>query len=639
MQEHSVVLARRMALFMLHDRVISLSDLALHALANALTDPATGLRCYAQVGALAAMPTQEAQLLLHAAAERLASSAGVSPPIELLRCFYGGSVERLKQEGASDEWLSETMGTGGLRRLSHLSLSSSRLSAYGFAHVAIALPSLRELRVIQCRGLTAACIAQIGRLEQLERLMVTECELALSEASEVEPLARLPRLASLDLGGNQIQRTAALALCDALSTRANARDSGGTACHELRELRLWGSPVGDDVAAAAGALEGLRVLELGWSQVGGEGVQCIALGLGTSLVELSLARCGALRPAEVGACLPALSGLRRLDLAGLQLAEDDLAAVALLPELLKLGLEDSRLECSAAAAATHLAGCAHLHTLCVDGLTPGKAPPPRSGRAAAPLALRSEAPMRVLRASGAAALLSVGLPWSAARGTLQTLQLNGCPGALRPLVDESDDGKGKRRALLPVLTTLGVAAADVDDALFAAAARACPALTALDASDNPSLGDVGVAALGALRGTLQELRLERLPRLTPHSLPVLSQLDALHSLRLDGTSVPPAQQDALPLHRAAAKRISHGRAALASLADAQAAAAAAEPPPRYDADAMQALRASPFASCPTKPLPQLPLAKAKPSQTGSPRPRSASGGSPGGRGGRQSKPR
>ena len=42
----------------------SLSDLALHALANALTDPATGLRCYAQVGALAAMPTQEAQLLL-----------------------------------------------------------------------------------------------------------------------------------------------------------------------------------------------------------------------------------------------------------------------------------------------------------------------------------------------------------------------------------------------------------------------------------------------------------------------------------------------------------------------------------------------------------------------------------------------
>lgn len=624
---------------------VTLSDLALHALANALTDPAAGLRCYAQVGALAALPTQEAQLLLHAAAEHLACSAGVSPPIELLRCFYGGSIERLKQDGgASDEWLSETMGTGGLRRLSHLSLSSSKLSAFGFAHIAIALPSLRELRVIQCRGLTAACVEQIGRLEQLERLAVTECELMLSEVSEIQPLTRLPRLASLDLGGNKIQPVAALALCDALGTRVRPGDGRSTTCHELHELRLWGSPVGDDVAAAAGALEGLRVLEVGWSQVGGEGVQCIALGLGVSLVELSLARCGALRPAEVGACLPALSGLRRLDLAGLQLAEDDLAAVAQLPQLLKLGLEDSRLECSAAAAATRLAGCAHLHTLCIDGVIPGKAPL-RSGPAAAPLALRSEAPLRVLRASGAAALLSVGLPWSTARGSLQTLQLNGCPGALRMLIDQSE-GEGRGRAWLPVLTTLGVAGADVDDALLAAAARACPALTALDASDNPSLGDVGVTALGALRGTLQELRLERLPRLTPHSLPLLSQLDALHSLRLDGTSISPAQQDALPLHRVAAKRISQGRAALASLAHAQATAAAAEPPPRYDADAMQALRASPFANCPTRPLPQLPLAKAKPSPpqpSDSPRPRSArctaSGGSPGGRGRGQSKPR
>ena len=63
--------------------------------------------------------------------------------------------------------------------------------------------------------------------------------------------------------------------------------------------------------------------------VAGEGAVALYQGLGTSLVELSLARCGAVRPAEVGACLPALSGLRRLDLAGLQLAEVDHVVVYL----------------------------------------------------------------------------------------------------------------------------------------------------------------------------------------------------------------------------------------------------------------------------------------------------------------------
>ena len=49
---------------------------------------------------------------------------------------------------------------------------------------------------------------------------------------------------------------------------------GSTRSREpLRALRLWGSPLDDSVAAAASALEGLRALELGWSRVGGEGLQ------------------------------------------------------------------------------------------------------------------------------------------------------------------------------------------------------------------------------------------------------------------------------------------------------------------------------------------------------------------------------
>ena len=91
-------------------------------------------------------------------------------------------------------------------------------------------------------------------------------------------------------------------------------------------------------------------------------------------------------------------------------------------------------------------------------------------------------------------------------------------------------------------------------------------------------------------------------------LPALAQLAALQTLSLEGTAVPAAQQEAaIPLRRHAEERRARGAAALAALAAAQAAAAAAEPPPRYDAAAMRALRDSPFARCPPRSLPQLPL--------------------------------
>ena len=199
-----------------------LSDLALSSLVDCLPSH------YAPVGSLACVPSREAQQLLQLVAERLSGDSGdssdescVTPPVALLRTFYGGSLERLRQDGgATDDWLGETLGSGGLRGLSHLSLSRSHLSAYGVGHIARALPSLRELRLSRCRGLTAACLIEIGLCARLEWLGVTECQLALASASEAEPVARLTKLHSLDLGGNQIGAEAAVALCEQLRARA-----------------------------------------------------------------------------------------------------------------------------------------------------------------------------------------------------------------------------------------------------------------------------------------------------------------------------------------------------------------------------------------------------------------------------------
>jgi hypothetical protein len=644
-----------------------LSDLALSSLADCLASH------YAPVGSLACVPTREAQLLLQVVAERLSAGDGsddsdasaratsdgsyVTPPVELLRTFYGGSLERLRQVGATDDWVGETLGSGGLRRLSHLSLSRSHLSAYGVGHIARALPSLRELRLSRCRGLTATSLVEIGQCARLEWLGVTECQLALASASEAEPLARLTKLHSLDLGGNQIGAEVAAALCEHLRARAGGGGSGGGEngksggggggesgggggggtgpCEPLlRVLRLWGSPLDDRAAAAASALEGLRVLDLGWSRVGGEGLQSVALGLGDSLTELSLAHCGGLQRGDLATCLAAMPQLGCLELAGLELAADDLEQVARLPQLRRLGLEACCLEASSPLAAlAALVSCAHLHTLSLEGATlaavapaaPPAAPPAADPTGTAGAGTRSVAPLRVLRAGGAAELLGavpsqplLRFPWASARRTLHTLELDGCPGAVGALLRECSKGgeggvgskgdMGGEGGALPCLLTLGATGGGLDDRVLGAVARACPSLTSLDASDNPAVGDRGVAALVVLRASLRVLRLEHLPRLTPHALPHLAQLDVLQALSLLGTAISTAQQgDALPLHRRAEARQSEAAAARATLDHAQAAAAAAEPPPRYDAAAMRALHDAPFSRCPTKPLPQLPL--------------------------------
>ena len=151
--------------------------------------------------------------------------------------------------------------------------------------IARALPSLRELRLSRCRGLALTCLVEIGLCAQLEWLGVSECQLALASASGA-PLARLTKLHSLDLGGNQISAEAAVALCEQLrrdakavaaaaavavaaagaaAAGAAAAAAAAAAAQDLAAaaaaLRLWGSPLDDRVATAAGG-SGLRLLDL-----------------------------------------------------------------------------------------------------------------------------------------------------------------------------------------------------------------------------------------------------------------------------------------------------------------------------------------------------------------------------------------
>eukprot|EP00966_Prymnesium_polylepis_P220114 5092034-Prymnesium_polylepis.1 len=141
-------------------RLPSLGDLALHASAEALLRGEGPCA----VGALAAVPEGAAAALCSILSDRLGES---SSPIEVLRLFYGGTLERLRQSGATDEWADEALGCG-LRGLSALQLTSAKLSEFGIGQLVCGLPRLRDLSLSGCKGVGAASVALLGRLHALE---------------------------------------------------------------------------------------------------------------------------------------------------------------------------------------------------------------------------------------------------------------------------------------------------------------------------------------------------------------------------------------------------------------------------------------------------------------------------------------
>ena len=332
----------------------SLWDLSLQSMAAALsrgTGPCA-------VGALAGLPVAAATALWSLLCERLAEPGmAPSPPIAAVRLFYGGQLERLRQSGANDEWADEALGCG-LRRLHALSLPAARgLSEFCLGQLACGLPQLRELSISGCRGLGAAGVAQLGRLGRLEKLALTDCALAL-DAPALAPLLALERLDALDLGGNRLPADGALALF---------QPRGGV---PLRVLRLGGSEADDACAAAAMGLAALEELDLGWSALSGEGLQCIAVALGPSLRALHVAHVARLSSTDAlwSTCLPAFRELRSLTLAGHTLERDDLDAVAALPCLCRLDLADGCVRACACDASRALGRAAALHTLTLTQL-------------------------------------------------------------------------------------------------------------------------------------------------------------------------------------------------------------------------------------------------------------------------------
>ena len=116
----------------------------------------------------------------------------------------------------------------------------------------------------------AGALLLVEPLQSLRRLALRDCGL---KPLTVEQCAALRASPLLDLSENELSAEAALALAQ----------PGGVG---LRELRVAESDAADDLAMAAMAQTSLEVLGLASTRVTSEGVQLIALGLGSTLLTL-----------------------------------------------------------------------------------------------------------------------------------------------------------------------------------------------------------------------------------------------------------------------------------------------------------------------------------------------------------------
>ena len=314
---------------------------------------------------LAPLPSAAATSLLRRCVSRLPDSMPVSPPIEVLRLFYGCHLDALQLHGLTDDVASECFG-GGLRSVETLHLRSARITAFGCGHLWTSLQDhLIGLEVSHCPSLGAAGVAQLCVCKRLRRLRLIECALALGPAG-VAPLCALPEISVLDLGGNPIEALAATHLCDALGGDGGER--------ELRELRLYGTYADDTTALALMSITSLRSLDVGWARLTCEGLQAIALGLGSQLMSLDVGHVARLEAGSAAACLGATPHLAHLSLAGLPLSADDLVAALRLPSLTSLDLHASRLEGGTARredALEHIGRASKLRVLRLDLMAGG----------------------------------------------------------------------------------------------------------------------------------------------------------------------------------------------------------------------------------------------------------------------------
>ncbi|GAB4819220.1 hypothetical protein N2152v2_006266 [Parachlorella kessleri] len=203
----------------------------------------------------------------------------------------------------------ENVTDAGLLKLSSLSqLTALDLgyscwghSAQGLKQLLPRLKGLQMLNLGGCEGACDAVLSAVAGLRQLTQLDVSECQRVTTRA--IQQLARLPQLASLNLGWNLKLSAAAL---------AGFADSGSL----LTQLDLsFCGEMGDEALGMLGALPKLKALCLRkCTRVGDKGLA--HLGHCTSLEQLDLSYCPLITPEglrHIASQLPLLGALRLMD--------------------------------------------------------------------------------------------------------------------------------------------------------------------------------------------------------------------------------------------------------------------------------------------------------------------------------------
>lgn len=608
----------------------SLQELALAALRAALLK-GEGL------DSLAPLPTPTAHHLFKILALMLhqGSDTSVAPPINLVRLFYGGKLEKLRQVGAVDDWAGEVFG-GGLSGLRSLTLLHPRLTAHGYGHVVCALGEcLEELTITESsQPLSEACVVLlcVGCCV-LKRLRLTSCKLALSPDAAATLLSNLPALLELDLSDNPLERSAAHVLCEHASA----------ACPSLSALSLSGSFADDEVCMAAMMLPiSLDRLDLSWSRISGEGASFVVAGLGERLRECRLGNLGNLQAGDASRFLPALARVACLHLGGVSLDDDDCAAIARLPaSLTALNLRDARLVGAGRLRAFELLlTLTNVAELCLAGMSGGGGSD-GDGQADAPLGDSVEHSwLASLTASlthldcadcsfEQACATSLAACIRRSRHRLQRAELRRAPHVVAQLVLDPVLPNDDDFVSFPCLTLLDVTGALTRASvapLINLAAAQCPVLHTLHADNNAWITDgcVGGLPRGGLRRSLRVLTLKA-SSCSAHSLPTFRALPDLEVLDLDGSSVSAAQAATLPtMQRKAAATMAAdalaekmrrrqeggGHAEMGERGGARARGESCGEDAltviRYSAEKLRALRDSPYSQLPTRPLPSLP---------------------------------
>lgn len=203
-------------------------------------------------------------------------------------------------------------------KLESLSCEDVRLTPDAWSAIR-SLPRLKSL-VVGGRWLTGKDIEELSTIPGLEKVSILNARLS---AEDLRPLARLPRCTVLDLSGSSAQRYSLDVVADIKGLRT-------LQWRDLADLRSDMSLIQGRELTALGRMEHLAEIDLSDTRLDDEGLRAISAL--TALRKLKIERCHAISDAG----LSELAALRQLDevhVSGDRLTSRGVAAVARLPSL------------------------------------------------------------------------------------------------------------------------------------------------------------------------------------------------------------------------------------------------------------------------------------------------------------------